>query len=147
MSLDKALHDVVYYRIERTMRRVKAHTRQMFREQQFGVTIDQWVVLKRISEASEGLSQAELSNGVFKDPAAITRILDQLSKRGLVTRVELESDRRVNLLTLTTTGLDLVRRMTPHVQDLRAKGLQFLSPEEAEQLKKLLDKMYAGLEP
>jgi DNA-binding MarR family transcriptional regulator len=146
MKFDQALQDVVYYRIERTMRQVKAYTRQVLREHQFGVTIDQWILLKRISEEPAGLSQNDLAQSTFKDPAAITRILDQLAKRNLVTRTEVEGDRRTNNLALTEKGLDLVLQMTPYVKDIRALGLSQLNEQEIEQLKTLLDKVYHSFE-
>jgi DNA-binding MarR family transcriptional regulator len=146
MKLDQDLHEVLYYRIERLMRVVKAHTRQMFREHGFKVTLDQWLTLKRISEVPGGLTQMELSHTIFKDPAAITRIIDLLEKRGLVQRQPVENDRRAYLLTLTSEGLSLVKRMTPHVQLLREKGIHHLDEHEVEMLKNLLDKMYRALE-
>ncbi|MEM9985903.1 MAG: MarR family transcriptional regulator [Bacteroidota bacterium] len=146
MNLDKNLQDVVYYRIERTMRAVRSSTRKLFKEQGFGVNIDQWVLLKRISEEPQGLSQMELSSSTFKDPAAITRSLDNLVKKGLVHKAHEAKDRRAYSLTLTTEGLDLVKQMTPFVQDLRKQGLQDLEPQEVETLKKLLDKIYLSFE-
>jgi MarR family transcriptional regulator, organic hydroperoxide resistance regulator len=147
MAIDKKLEDVVYYRIERVMRQVKVYTRQVIKQQEFGVTIDQWLILKRISESPEGLTQIELSNGIFKDPAAVTRILNALEKMALVSREVSPGDRRSFQLHLTPQGKTLVSQMTPTVQDIRAKGLQHLSEEEIEQLKKLLDKMYFNFEP
>ena len=146
MNLDKNLQDVVYYRIERTMRVVKSSTRKMFREQGFGVNIDQWILLKRISEEPQGLNQIELSSSTFKDPASITRSLDNLVKKGLVHKAHGANDRRAYSLTLTQKGLALVKEMTPFVQDLRKQGLKDLDPQEIETLKKLLDKIYRSFE-
>ena len=41
------------------------------------LTVDQWLVLKKISDA-DGLTQIELAEAVFKDRASIKRILDLL---------------------------------------------------------------------
>ncbi|MEO0581050.1 MAG: MarR family transcriptional regulator [Bacteroidota bacterium] len=146
-KFDKDLEDVVYFRIERTMRRVKAHTRKVLKAHNFGVTIDQWITLKRLSEVPDGISQMELAASTFKDPAAITRILDHLVKKELVLRQTVAHDRRTLNLQLSEKGWALVRRMTPHVQAIRQKGVNLLSSEEAEDLKSILDKIYHSMEP
>ncbi len=146
MAKDKELHEVVYFRIERTMRRVKKHTREMIKEEGFGVTIDQWIILKRIFDGPKGISQMEVSQSTFKEPAAVTRTLDLLVKKGLVRRDQAENDRRTHLLSLTPKGEQLMERMIPRVQGLRKKGLSLLAPKEVETLKNLLDKIYAGID-
>ncbi|MBX2840146.1 MAG: MarR family transcriptional regulator [Flammeovirgaceae bacterium] len=146
MKIDKELHEVLYFRMERTMRKLKEYTRQVLKENKYGITIDQWIILKRISEDENGLSQTEVSNSTFKDPAAITRIIDHLCKKQLVERHPVENDRRAHNLVLTRLGKNLVVEMTPIIQAIRAKGIEDLKVEEVEALKINLDKIYHSLD-
>ena len=68
---DQPLENVLFFTIDRMMRRSKEITLQIFKEHQFPVTVDQWILLKRISEQN-GLSQRTLADSTFKDPAAVT---------------------------------------------------------------------------
>jgi len=141
---DLELSQVVFFQAERMMRKAKELTKIAFKEHNFRVTLDQWLVLKKTSEF-DGISQIEIANATFKDPAAVTRILDLLVRKKLVTRTPRPDDRRTHEILLTEAGLDLVRRMTPVVQGLRAKALNGFSAEEVEQLRAGLAKAYQNL--
>ena len=141
MSIDKKLEDVVYYLIDRAMREAHQYTKQVLKEQKFGVTKDQWILIKRISE-EEGISQIDLATSTFKEPAAVTRMIDLLEKKNLVERRADFADRRAYKIHLTQEGVTLVRRMTPHIQAIRHKGLAGLSEEEIDRLKRTMEKIY-----
>lgn len=141
---DLELSQVVFFQAERMMRRAKELTKVAFKEHNFKVTLDQWLVLKKTSEF-DGISQIEIANSTFKDPAAVTRILDILVRKKLVTRTARPEDRRTHEILLTEAGIDLVRRMTPVVQGLRAKALKGFSAEEIEQLRSSLSRAYDNL--
>ena len=126
---DEALQNVFFFLIERMMKSVKEYTLAQFREHQFPVTKDQWVILKRISEI-DGSTQKEIAESTFKDPAALTRILDLLEKKGLVRRHNSELDRRTFSISMTVEGRRLVNKMIPVVQEIRAKALKSVSQKE-----------------
>ncbi|HAS58545.1 MAG TPA: MarR family transcriptional regulator, partial [Algoriphagus sp.] len=69
--------------LDRTARKVKQYAQQQFKQGDFDVTVDQWLVLKNLSEHGL-LSQTELANLVFKDHPTLTRIIDLLCKKGYV---------------------------------------------------------------
>lgn len=141
---DIPLVDVIFFLMERTMRSAKEVTRKVFKEHQFDVTVDQWVMLKRISE-KDGISQIDLANSTFKDPAAVTRMLDLLSRKGLVERRPKPDDRRVYEVYFTNTGRDLVEEMTPIVKGMRAGAFKDLSEEEMDTLKNSINKIYRNI--
>lgn len=138
---DKKLEEVVYFLAERMMRRAREYSKQQFKKEKIDITIDQWVVLKRISE-EVGISQVEIANTTYKDPAAITRILDILVKKELVNRMAKFDDRRAFEIHLTKKGAALVSRATPLAQEIREKGLRGLSERETKVLTKALKKIY-----
>lgn len=141
MIHDTRLSDVIYFHLERTMRRVKEHTRELFKEEGFDITIDQWVLLKRIGEVQD-ITQIDLANSTFKEPAAVTRMLNILEKQNLILRKRSEVDRRAFIVSLTENGKDLVKTMTPHVQDIRSKGLNNFTESDIDTLKRLVTKIY-----
>ena len=138
---DTKLEHVYPFLLERTIRKMKQVSTQRFRELGYGITIDQWVILKRIGD-DEGLSQVEVSESTFKDPAALTRIIDQLAKRELVERRDDPNDRRRSMLHLTKAGRSLYDEMLPEVQRQRAQGRAGISEDEMNALKTILNKIY-----
>jgi MarR family transcriptional regulator, organic hydroperoxide resistance regulator len=139
------LDEVIYFLCERMMRRARDYSKAAFAAQGFDISIDQWVILKRISEA-EGISQVDLANATYKDPASVTRILDILEKKGWAERQADENSRRAYKIYLTTEGAKFVAQMLPLVVDIRQKGAENLTAEEIQTTKIALKKMYASLD-
>lgn len=138
------LDDVIYFLAERMQRQAKNHTRQVFKEKGIDLTIDQWLVLKKVSE-EPGIVQKEIASTTFKDPAAVTRILDIMVRKNLVERRPSATDRRVYEIYLSKQGKKMINTLMPVVYDIRAKGLQNLSQTELRALKSGLKKMYNNL--
>jgi MarR family transcriptional regulator, organic hydroperoxide resistance regulator len=139
------LDEVLYFLCERMMRRARDYSKAAFAAQGFDISIDQWVILKKVSE-EEGISQVDLANATYKDPASITRILDILEKKGWAERRIDENSRRAYKIHLTTEGGQFVEKMLPLVVSIREKGTEKLTAKEIETAKKVLKKMYVNLD-
>jgi DNA-binding MarR family transcriptional regulator len=139
------LDEVLYFLCERMMRRARDYSKAAFAAQGFDISIDQWVILKKVSE-DEGISQVDLANATYKDPASITRILDILEKKGWAERRIDENSRRAYKIHLTTEGGQFVEKMLPLVVSIREKGTEKLTAKEMETAKKVLKKMYVNLD-
>lgn len=139
------LDEIIYFLSERMMRRAREYSKAAFAAQGFDISIDQWVILKRISE-DEGISQVDLANATYKDPASVTRILDILEKKAWAERRVDENSRRAYKIYLTTEGSQLVAQMLPLVQSIRSKGIENLTAKEIATTKNVLRKMYDNLE-
>jgi DNA-binding MarR family transcriptional regulator len=59
-----------------------------------------------------GISQTALSRANGRDKSTLTPLLNDLVKRGLITREKTQEDRRTYRLTLTADGEVLLRRLT-----------------------------------
>ena len=138
---DKKLDEVVYFLAERMMRRAREYSKQQFKKENVDLTIDQWVILKRVSEEI-GISQIEIASSTYKDPAAVTRILDILVKKGFVKRMSKPDDRRAFEIHLTKEGALLVNKIIPLAQETRERGLEGLNDRELKILKKALKKIH-----
>ena len=131
--------------LDRTARKVKQYAQQQFKSGEFDVTVDQWLVLKNLSE-NELLSQTELANLVFKDNPTLTRIIDLLSKKGYVERVTNPLDRRSFQLHLTESGLMKVNALRPKILEIREKAWENLNEQDFEEFKRILNKIYQNLD-
>jgi len=90
----------------------KITTLLMHRLKDYDITPDQWVVLYRIQER-EGMIQKEIAEKSGKDKPAVTRILDALESKGLITREPGKQDRRSFLVYATEKGRSLIRETKP----------------------------------
>ncbi|MCE7055788.1 MarR family transcriptional regulator [Algoriphagus sp. AGSA1] len=130
--------------LDRTARKVKQYAQQQFKSGDFDVTVDQWLVLKNLSE-NDLLSQTELANLVFKDHPTLTRIIDLLCKKGYVERVPHPQDRRSFQLHLTESGVSKVVSLRPEIHQIREKAWENLSPHDFEEFKRILNTIYQNL--
>ena len=142
---DIKLEEVYLFWLDRTIKRIRQHTLQVFEQKGFKLTIDQWVILKRIAD-DEGCSQKEIAEKTYKDPASITRIIDALSKKDLVERRPQPTDRRRYDMYLTKKGKELYSQMIDVVIELRKQPLKNVSETELQTFKTILDKMYNSFE-
>lgn len=131
--------------LDRTARKVKQYAQHQFKTGEFDVTVDQWLVLKNLSE-NELLSQTELANLVFKDHPTLTRIIDLLCKKGYVERVPHPLDRRSFQLHLTDAGLEKVSELKPKILEIREKAWENLTTKDFEEFKRILDTIYQNLD-
>lgn len=130
--------------LDRTARKVKQYAQQQFKSGDFDVTVDQWLVLKNLSE-NHLLSQTELAQLVFKDHPTLTRIIDLLCKKGYVERVPHPQDRRSFQLHLTESGTEKVIALRPKILEIREKAWENLSETDFEEFKRILNTIYKNL--
>ncbi|KEO74795.1 MarR family winged helix-turn-helix transcriptional regulator [Anditalea andensis] len=131
--------------LDRTARKVKQYAQQKFKLGDFDVTVDQWLVIKHLSENGV-LSQTELAQLVFKDHPTMTRIIDILCKKGYVERMPHPNDRRSFQLLLTDTGTKKVAELRPQIVSIREKAWENLNEKDFEEFKRILNTIYQNLE-
>jgi|SRR5690606_17005753 DNA-binding MarR family transcriptional regulator len=131
--------------LDRTAKRVKQYAQYCFNSGNFGVTVDQWTVLKTLGQFSD-LSQKELAELCEKDQPTLTRIVDILVSKGLVERVVHPSDRRSFILHLTTSGKNKLQELNEKVVGIRMQAWKNLNEEDFENLKRILNTIYDNLE-
>ena len=134
------IEDVILFQIDQTSRAAKQHSQKRMDKLGFGLTVDQWVLLKIISE-HQGLSQKELATQSHRDPASITRTLDLLAKKGYITRVSIEGNRRTYEIHLTEPGKHFVQDKMPIITEFRNESIKGLSKDELTTLSDLLKRI------
>jgi DNA-binding MarR family transcriptional regulator len=68
------------------------------------VSFTQWVTLMRLSAEQSHLSATQLSRELGHDMGALTRVVDELERRGLVRRERSRRDRRAVEIAITAAG-------------------------------------------
>jgi len=88
----------------------------------------------------------ELSTSLLVTTGAVTKRLDRLEAAGLVERRGSTGDGRGKLVRLTPAGLELTDRLMEQHLAAQHRLLAALSPQEADQLQRLLGRLSASLE-
>jgi DNA-binding MarR family transcriptional regulator len=106
-------------------------------------------VLVQLSEAPERrLPMAELARAVVYSRSGLTRLVDSLERRGLVTRERSSSDRRSWYTVLTDRGLDALEdAWLVHAAGVRDHFAAHTSPEQARTLATVFGSVIAELAP
>jgi DNA-binding MarR family transcriptional regulator len=115
-----------------------------FREAGIDITVEQWSVLVHLWK-EDGLSQQELCKRTFRDKPSTTRLLDNLQKLGMVKRVGSEEDRRINYVYLTDYAKTLRDTTMELANNTLNDGLEGVSLEELEVVKRVLTQVYENL--
>lgn len=108
-----------------------------------GLTHAQWVPLLKLHLA-QASTVAELARECSLDAGAMTRTLDRLEAKGLVTRVRSSQDRRVVNLELTPEGRAAAEKIPAVLCRVQNAMLQPLSIAEWHELKSLLQRVMAN---
>ena len=114
--------------IGQTMQRVA----QLLKAEDLSST--QYNVLRILRGAPEGLACGEIGNRMITRDPDITRLLDRLEKRGLVSRCRETKDRRMVLTRITDKGLELLARLDEPVQEAHRAQLGHLGREGLQSL-------------
>lgn len=112
------------------------------------ISVPEYAVLVHLSEAkSTQLRIGELATAVGLSPSRMSRLVDQMEGKGLVTKLPLEGDARCMLAELTDAGLDALKAAYPiQLRNVRRRVFDQLSAEEVKVLGQALGKVRAGLE-
>ena len=103
-----------------------------------GLSPTQYNVLRILRGAPEGLPCGEIADRMITRDPDITRLLDRLEKRALISRCRETKDRRMVMARITPEGLKLLDRLDEPVETAHRKQLGHLGQERLRALKELL---------
>jgi DNA-binding MarR family transcriptional regulator len=104
----------------------------------------QYNVLRILRGAPEGLPCGEIGNRMITRDPDITRLLDRLEKRGLISRHRETKDRRMVMARITPDGIKLLSRMDEPVRQAHHAQLGHLGRERLKALTALLQVARGG---
>jgi DNA-binding MarR family transcriptional regulator len=136
--------DSVGYLIRRLYAVMRTRLEATFARQDF--TLTQWIVLVQIRD---GLARtaSDIARDFGHDSGALTRVIDQLERRGLLRRRRSERDRRAVELELTAAGRKVIADLMPLVVAEMNFATEPLDRAEFEQLRGLLLRVLEHLQP
>lgn len=146
-SLVKESHhvEVTGYTLEKTVKLMKlTFSRILLMYPEIDITVDQWVVIHLLHKYQQ-LSQQEIGDLAFKDAPTITRMLDLLEKKKVISRRSDKSDKRKYKILLTELGKEKFDAIQPIVKNFRAEAYEGLSDSELQILEKTLKKIFENL--
>jgi DNA-binding MarR family transcriptional regulator len=112
-----------------------------------GLTATQYNVLRILRGAGpEGLACREIGARMITRDPDITRLLDRLEKRGLVTRAREKQDRRVITARISPAGLRILKSLDQPVLELHERQLRRLGPRRTRLLIRLLEQLRESTE-
>jgi DNA-binding MarR family transcriptional regulator len=101
-------------------------------------------VLRILRGSPQGLTCGEIASRMITRDPDITRILDRMKKRGLISRSRENRDRRSVRALITAKGLALTDRLDEPVQKIHRKQLGHLGEERLQRLRRVLAVARAG---
>ena len=98
-------------------------------------------MLQILISAEGSMIQTELSKRVYRSRYTITKTVDMLEKNGWVERQSVEGDRRVNNVTITTKGLDLIKNSMDGMLEMSQLAVSCLDERERKELRLINKKL------
>jgi DNA-binding MarR family transcriptional regulator len=118
--------------------------RKKFKENGVDLSFEMLEVLKCLWE-KDGVKQQDVADFVLKDKASLTLLIDNLTRRNLVKRVEDPTDRRNKLVMLTDEGTALKHTVEPWVEEMYNMAGTLVPDEMLREGIVLFDKIYGNL--
>jgi DNA-binding MarR family transcriptional regulator len=107
-----------------------------------GITHDQYNVLRILRGAyPDGYPRYEIGSRLIDRSPDVTRLLDRLSRRGLVRRYRADGDRRLSLARITDRGLALIERLDEPIAAAHASFAAPLTEQAQRQLAALCGRL------
>jgi DNA-binding MarR family transcriptional regulator len=107
-----------------------------------GLTGAQYNVLRILRGAEpEGLPCSDISDRMISHDPDMTRLLDRMEKRALITRQRQKDDRRVVRTRITPAGLDLLKGLDEPVREVHNRQFQHMPAVRLKTLAELLDQV------
>ncbi|MCL6267271.1 MarR family winged helix-turn-helix transcriptional regulator [Flagellimonas myxillae] len=127
--------------LDLVLRRVQDAYLKKFEELGVDLTIEQWVILHRISELGATASQREIVRSNFRNRATTSRVIGKLEKKGWISKTRFEGDQKRYKLELTRKGKKVIKLVLPHAVNLRKLAIRDLESEDFEVFLKVLDQI------
>jgi DNA-binding MarR family transcriptional regulator len=109
------------------------------------LTGTQYNVLRILRGAEpEGLPCRGIADRMITHDPDITRLLDRMEKRGLITRERQKDDRRVVKTRITPHGLALLRPLDQPMRDLHRRQFRHMAAARLKSLYDLLEEIHAN---
>lgn len=124
--------------------RLKKYLAEVFKKNGVNLTAEQYLVMDTLW--NEGtLTQQAIAFIIQKDKNSVTQFIDNLEKKGLVTRSVAKEDRRVNNIVVTEAGMALKDSTKQLAIDTMNFALEGIPEEDVQTFVSVLKKMCTNI--
>jgi len=123
---------------------VRRELADRFQASGHNIGAEEWAVLLLLWR-KDGLAPSEIADATVRDRTTITRFLDGMERKGLLTRKTDPNDRRRSQVVLSGKGRAMEAALVPIAQQLISEAHDGLSDDEQQQLVVLMRKMSQNL--
>ena len=106
-----------------------------------GISFTQYSVLRILRAEEDGVASSSIGGQMTTHDSDVTRLVDRLVKRGLVTRQRDAADRRVVKVRLTPAGKELVDRLNGPTLALIERRFAGIKPKRVRRLIEVLQQL------
>jgi DNA-binding MarR family transcriptional regulator len=128
--------EAAFLDLQRTCDLLSRRLVQVLKSEELSPT--QYNVLRILRGSPDGLPCGEIANRMITRDPDITRLLDRMEKRGLISRWRETKDRRVVMARITGNGLKVLGRLDEPVENAHREQLGHLGKERLGVLTALL---------
>ena len=124
--------------------KLKKHLSEVFKKNGVNLTAEQYLVMDTLW--NEGtLTQQAIAFIIQKDKNSVTQFIDNLEKKGLVTRSVSKDDRRVNNIVVTKEGMALKDSTKKLAIETMEKALEGIPEQDVLTCVEVMKKMCAKI--
>ena len=127
--------------LDLVLRKIQEAYLRTFEDLGVDMTIEQWVILHRISELGEEASQREIVRTNFRNRATTSRVIGKLEQKGWILKSRFEGDQKRFRLELTERGKGIIALVLPKAVELRKRAIKDLEATEFETFLRVLDQI------
>ena len=127
--------------LDLVLRKIQEAYLRTFENLGVDMTIEQWVILHRISELGEEASQREIVRTNFRNRATTSRVIGKLEQKGWIIKSRFEGDQKRFKLELTEKGEAIITLVLPKAVELRKRAIKDLDAIEFETYLRVLDQI------
>nr|WP_298794051.1 MarR family transcriptional regulator [uncultured Allomuricauda sp.] len=127
--------------LDLVLRKVQDAYLRKFKELNIDLTIEQWVILYRIYQVGDDVSQSDIVKSNFRNRATTSRVIGGLERKGWITKTRFEGDLKRFKLELTSEGKRVIATVEPHANLLRKQAIKGLNTNEFETFLRVLDQI------
>jgi DNA-binding MarR family transcriptional regulator len=136
--------EAVFLDLLRTCDLLSRRPAQLLKTEDLSAT--QYNVLRILRGSPEGLPCGEIASRMITRDPDVTRLLDRMERRGLISRSRDTKDRRTVTGKITPEGLKLLARLDEPIQEIHRKQLGHLGRNRLWALAELLSDARADME-
>lgn len=121
------------------------HVRQLVDEacNAADITSGQYNALRILRGAHpKGYPRCEIAARMVERAPDVTRLIDRLERRGLVERARVPEDRRLSITRITRAGLELLRKLDPHVNEIQRVLMSQVPTRDLRELSRICETLY-----